>query len=656
MKIFRNQAGTLRQKRTKRALSVIITAMSGFLLLIGCIGTIGAQPTLSQPTIEGTLHLYLVTNYGEKMQEVDRYRETGEGSMIAFILKTDKKIDMTQYLDKEGVEALKDYAGTTLQSEFMIVPDWEVFESFSYKDFAAKYANKRIRVTGTLFFPMGGWQNVTPVRMDFSKVELLDSDLGNVNERAEESSDPTKYFFVFEDDSPERKAYAKELVNFVERLQHDETTFDADLSAKLDKLRISLLTSPDGKVKIYSWEDGDLGSTISFHTLYQTKQNEEFRAVFMEDYYREPRKLYQMESSDGAVFLVEYFFREDGWSYDIGVDAFTMDKTGTLQPADIFECIPELHDKAAGFSDNLSAYCSPEPPSLYLEGGWEDNFFFELTGKDFYMPQFANLRGSVGGKFMTDFYHRFTWDGNKFRYRQLEFNPALAKYLPEPGRLLAEFETGDSIVRVDSVANGSYRLLLWKKDRMFSSAPDHILTQGRFDATKNEYRFNKGNEEYVFDVVSQELRGLFAEPETKKTMVISKNEQTFSTDTNRVITTVTGTLQFYLFSMEWDMVPIKKYRRTREFEEIGTFIELDHKTDVKPYFTEVERKYWDECGESAIYVSRARVFCSKDIDLSPYRTRRVRLTGWFESREFGWRNAGPAVFIIQQVEELENGE
>ena len=123
MKNFRNQAGTLRQNRTKRALSVIITAMSGFLLLIGCIGALNAQPTSSQPTIEGTLHLYLVTNYGDKMQEVDRYRATGEGSMIACILKTDKKIDMTQYLDKEDVEALKDYAVTTLQSEFMIVPD-----------------------------------------------------------------------------------------------------------------------------------------------------------------------------------------------------------------------------------------------------------------------------------------------------------------------------------------------------------------------------------------------------------------------------------------------------------------------------------------------------------------------------------------------------
>ena len=123
MKKFRNQAGILRQNRTKRALSVIITAMTGFLLLIGCLGTLSAQPSSTQSTLSGTLHLYLVTNYGEKMQEVDRYRETGEGSMIAFILKTDKKIDMTQYLDKEGVEALKDYAGTTLQSEFLVVPD-----------------------------------------------------------------------------------------------------------------------------------------------------------------------------------------------------------------------------------------------------------------------------------------------------------------------------------------------------------------------------------------------------------------------------------------------------------------------------------------------------------------------------------------------------
>jgi len=495
-----------------RSLSTAVAALFLMSVIMANSSTLHAQSTAKSPvetTIEGTLNMYLVTNYGEKMQEVDRYRKTGEGSMIAFILETDQKIDMSHYLDKEDIQALKNYSGTTLQSQFILSPDYTIYETTLYgKDFADMYANKRVRVTGTLFFPMAGWQNVTPVRMDYTKVELVDSTQGNVNKNVEESSDPMKYFFTFEDDSPERKAFAKELVSFVERLQHDETTFDADLSAKLDELRITLLTSPDGKVKLYSWEDGDFGSTISFHTIYQTKCNGEFRAVFMEDYYREPRKLYQLESSDGPVYLVEYFFRESGWSYDIGADAFSMDRSGMLQPTNVFECIQELHDTAAGYSANLSAECPPVPPSLYNEGGWEDNFFFELTGKDFYMPQFAYLRGPKGGLFMTDYYHLYTWDGNKFRYKQLEFNPVLAKFLPEPGWLLSEFETDDSIVRVDSVANGSYRLILWKKDDMFSSAPEMIIPQGRYDAKKQEYRFRKGDDEYVFDAVSQKLRVL----------------------------------------------------------------------------------------------------------------------------------------------------
>ena len=91
----------------------------------------------------------------------------------------------------------------------------------------------------------------------------------------------------------------------------------------------------------------------------------------------------------------------------------------------------------------------------------------------------------------------------------LEFNPVLAKYLPEPGWLMEEFETGDSIVRVDSVANGSCRLLLWNKDKMFSAAPELIIPQGRYDAKKNEYLFKKGDDEYVFDEVAQKMKVLY---------------------------------------------------------------------------------------------------------------------------------------------------
>jgi hypothetical protein len=349
--------------------------------------------------------------------------------------------------------------------------------------------------------------NQAPLAMNFTNIGLLEPSVGNTVGIMADTVDPTKYFFVFDDDSPERKAYAKKLIKFVERLQHDETTFDADLSAKMAELRITHLTSPDGKVKLYSWHDGDFGNAMSFHTIYQTKCNGEFHAVFMEDYYLEPRKLYQLESSAGSVYLVKFFFREGGWWF-VGVNAFTMDKTGRLQPANIFECIPEIHETSVGFSATLAADCSPETPSYWQEGAWLDNFFFDLTGNDFYMPHFIKREAPPKWGIMSDFYHRFTWDGEKFRYKQLEFNPVLAKFLPEPGWLLSEFETDDSIVRVDSVANGSCRLILWKKDDMFSSAPEMIIPQGRYDAKKQEYRFRKGDDEYVFDAVSQKLRVL----------------------------------------------------------------------------------------------------------------------------------------------------
>ena len=54
-----------------------------------------------------------------------------------------------------------------------LVPNHDLFETISWRDYAERFAHKRVRVSGTLFFPMAGWQNVTPVRMDFSKVEVL---------------------------------------------------------------------------------------------------------------------------------------------------------------------------------------------------------------------------------------------------------------------------------------------------------------------------------------------------------------------------------------------------------------------------------------------------------------------------------------------------
>lgn len=160
------------------ALSVASAVLFLMFVIMANTSSLHAQITThtspQEVTLSGTLHIYLVTLYGEGLQEIDHYRKTREeGECITFILKTDEPIDMTPYLSQEEIEFLSDN-GSTWQSEFMVVPDWEVFESFSNEAFAAKFANKRVRVTGSFFYPDGGWQNVTPVRMDFSKVELAE--------------------------------------------------------------------------------------------------------------------------------------------------------------------------------------------------------------------------------------------------------------------------------------------------------------------------------------------------------------------------------------------------------------------------------------------------------------------------------------------------
>ena len=103
MKIIKNQAGTFRHYQTNHALtllvvSVVVLSIAGIVIFsrTNLLNAQSASPQIfpqdsTSVTLSGTLHMYLVTNYGEKMQEVDHYRKTGEGSMIAFVLETDQK-------------------------------------------------------------------------------------------------------------------------------------------------------------------------------------------------------------------------------------------------------------------------------------------------------------------------------------------------------------------------------------------------------------------------------------------------------------------------------------------------------------------------------------------------------------------------------------
>ena len=131
-------------------------------------------------TVEGFLSMYLVAEYGESIRKLDRYQKpSAEGEFVAFVLKTDEPLDMSRLakvedeLDRELMTALVEL-GETLQSEFLMVRKFDSDVPFSGSDFAARYAHKRVRVTGSFFLPVAGWHYITPAALEYSRVEVVE--------------------------------------------------------------------------------------------------------------------------------------------------------------------------------------------------------------------------------------------------------------------------------------------------------------------------------------------------------------------------------------------------------------------------------------------------------------------------------------------------
>ena len=104
-------------------------------------------------------------NFGGEAKRISKYRETDwMRETVAFGIEVDQTMDMRMYLDPDELEFLD----KNQQSAFMVVPKFK----YDGKNFAAKYANKRVQAIGTFYVPGGGWRNMTTVVMDLKEISL----------------------------------------------------------------------------------------------------------------------------------------------------------------------------------------------------------------------------------------------------------------------------------------------------------------------------------------------------------------------------------------------------------------------------------------------------------------------------------------------------
>lgn len=118
-----------------------------------------------QVTFDGVLKMYLVDS-DLNSRVVSDYRETdGMNNALTFVITLPNKINIVPYLEP-GED---DLISSPYQSAVMVLPQF----TYSSREFAAQYANKRVRVSGNLYAPGGGWRNSTDVVMQMHSIELL---------------------------------------------------------------------------------------------------------------------------------------------------------------------------------------------------------------------------------------------------------------------------------------------------------------------------------------------------------------------------------------------------------------------------------------------------------------------------------------------------
>lgn len=415
---------------------VIRKGISAFLFfaIVLCASThLFAQPSTQQSppqvTLEGTITMYMVTRYGDSLQEIDRYRRTTkEGEFVAFILKTDEKLDMSQYLKGDELAPLLEY-GETMQSEFLMVQDFETDKPFSGKDFAARYANKRVRVIGTLFFPMAGWHYVTPVAMEYSRVEVVEPKMPKFKQKFPRKNiqvnDSVELAFSSMEEAEwkllHQAPYEAFYDAFVEVLLSDPssmdypfdslTYFDPSQSAPM---LTSVVESEDRNMRCV----GLRYYTPSLMVQYRAGGEVRLAEANLDDesYWCQcPDTVYTLTTDHSTLYLVRGFDGSTGGERNYCLQAYELDETG-FHPAFVFEesNIPNPN----GVIQNIyMTICDNEEMThAVFNDGLNSLVYFDGKENAVYVRVFKEKEPDSDGCTleMTNRYRKYVWDGGKF--------------------------------------------------------------------------------------------------------------------------------------------------------------------------------------------------------------------------------------------------
>ena len=277
----------------------------------------------------------------------------------------------------------------------------------------------------------------------------------------------------------------------------------------VDSLDMTILSTDDGRLRFFYWNTG-MGGTCPDIARYTLLKADDGTVHLLKGGHGSPQliDIYQLKTTRGdKVYLLHEYFREwssygAAWGWGCRIKGPTLD-TLALFPHG---------DTAVGTEYSI--------PGWYFAAndgeGW--GWLFELHGDDLYVPV-------VIDDGITDRYDLYHWNGTTFDSVANVGNRRLHQSMQQYYELCTYFVTKGFRVRIDRMADDSYRYASWPRSKETSVRPDLVIEGGRYDEQKDSYTFeNEGYTYYVgsFIVNDENRRGLVVSKDGK---VLLKQEK-----------------------------------------------------------------------------------------------------------------------------------
>lgn len=311
-------------------------------------------------------------------------------------------------------------------------------------------------------------------------------------------------------DSTSGYMFYNELIDFVIK---EPRTIEYSFEKLQSEGYANVVTSEDGNLRLYYWDNGSGGTWISWSNICQYRSSGKvysYEGSVMDVKYGEQSERNEVnnncailgietiyDDSGSPIYLVHAYIRESSnWGY-ASIEAIRIEGD-KLVAAPIFKGGIDDIDFSSDVDEEIGkCYRGVEYTiaDWYFAAnngeGWDWLFRFDEKAKILYIPQ-ADPK-------ITDRYSLYRYNGVSLYYVGTDGGFWLHPTIRSFENLEILFDTKDYRIRIDRMFDGSYRYTSWKHCKTMGDVPDAIIYDGVYDENKTVYSFKSGNYEYIVE-------------------------------------------------------------------------------------------------------------------------------------------------------------